>query len=59
VSFKCVPSLGSIGYAKCPAGTTSCFLASWHRPLCAVKASNCHALELFAAAHKLKKVACA
>ena len=53
-----MPSTKGLGYAKCPAGTTSCLIASWHRPLCAVKASNCRVLELVGAAHKLKKVAC-
>ena len=56
VGFKCIGNV--MGFAKCPAGMTSCFLASWHRPLCATKASNCKALELFAFAHKLQKRAC-
>ncbi|KIZ00590.1 hypothetical protein MNEG_7373 [Monoraphidium neglectum] len=56
IGFKCVGD--KLGYAKCPAGLTSCFLASWHRPLCAVKAENCKSLEIMAALHKLKKQSC-
>jgi hypothetical protein len=59
----CVGGDLTIGYAKCPAGTQSCFLSSWHRPLCATEAKvfgvdACAMFEVLAFAHKLPKIAC-
>jgi hypothetical protein len=62
VGSICVGELAA-GYAACPAGTQSCFLSSWHRPLCATKSKvfgvdACAMFEVLAFAHKLPKVAC-
>ena len=62
VSGKCA-SGSSIGYAACPPGTHACFLASWHRPLCAAEGTvhgvdSCKVFEALAVLHQLPKVAC-
>jgi hypothetical protein len=61
-SGKCTSGT-AFGYEACPAGTQACFLASWHRPLCAVPGKvsgldSCKVFEALAALHKLPKVAC-
>ena len=63
VDLKCI-SGDPLGFASCPTGFKSCFLSSWHRPLCAVATDklfgvdSCTLFETLAFAHKLPKVAC-